>query len=213
MLACVTMCLNQCGLGGFLGKATPAYPELCFQFIASFRWVSREEGDDSFLRKITFSYNGREHSLSRRMIHEALGITKKPTPGWSNGLQETEMFAFWRAATRRNFRTGHEVNSKLVNPCLRLIHKVLMRDFFGHDDDGKVPMKDFQWFMSILGTIELTPCWATLFLSSLRRIRDDEPRDICGGSLITLLCTDVIACDRIARPVPCAVYDAAHMRV
>ena len=97
------------------------------------------------------------------------------------------MVEFWRAATGSDFQTGGEYNNKLTHPSLRLLCKILMCVFCGHKEENKVALKDLYLLYSCVAACDIVPDWMSLFFSALRRIRKDEPRDIVGGGIISLI--------------------------
>ena len=71
---CMEKCLDKAGLGEILGLRARCYPELCRQFLATYK-LDIGQGK---IRGMTFRYDGYSYRLTAAQIRAALGITKGP---------------------------------------------------------------------------------------------------------------------------------------
>ena len=81
----------------------------------------------------------------------------------------------------------NSLDSRHINMCTSLTHKVLALCFFGQGKVNKVSREDLKLLWTLSQECELIPDWAGLFITSCHKARTHDRGKISMGGMISLL--------------------------
>ena len=99
--------LANVGLGDFLQRSAPTYPELSRQFISTFTM----EKEDHVCIGVTFKFNKVKYTLDYHELQEAFGVTLNPSVNWWDPVPAPDLCEFWQTATGSELHAGGEYSN------------------------------------------------------------------------------------------------------